>query len=45
MGIFGKKKASRALLVVEPDDLKLKDQVETNVPGLTLTMPRDGRNP
>lgn len=42
MGIFGKKKAMLAMLVVEPDDLKLEDQVETDVPGLTLTVPRDG---
>lgn len=42
MGIFGKKKASPAMLVVEPDDLKLEDQTETDVPGLTLNVPRDG---
>jgi hypothetical protein len=42
MGLFGKKKSSRAILVVEPDELKLEDQVETDVPGLTLTVPRDG---
>lgn len=42
MGIFGKKKASQAMLVVEPDDLKLEDQIATDVPGLILTVPRDG---
>lgn len=41
MGLFSKKPQA-PVVVVEPDDLRLEDQVETDVPGLTLKMPRDG---
>jgi len=41
MGLFSKK-PSAPVVVVEPDDLRLEDEVETDVPGLSLKMPRDG---